>query len=89
MKVGIDREAIRSLSAEEIIQIRGMIDNEWFSWGVSVKELEWLPGAQDFRFSLVGRIFIAQRQPISNNDLGALYLKHLKLKNTTRGGTND
>lgn len=59
----IERDAIRQLLANEIVQVRAQLGNGLIAWGVNVDQMDWYAGSDNYRFLLSGRIIAAHKQP--------------------------
>ena len=58
--MGIDRNAIRDLRAQEIITVRTSVDNKTVLWAVNVTDMLWIPGQGNFAFTISGNIIGAE-----------------------------
>lgn len=59
--VPIDRDAIRTPAAHEILMMRGSIDNKTFEWAINIIGADWLPGTNGWvmqaTFQIIGASF--------------------------------
>lgn len=52
----LKREAIFTPQANELLVVRGVMDNRTVNWAVSVGSVKWAPGSGPYELRLAGRV---------------------------------